>query len=288
MVPCSIWMPPWASGPVFTVKRPMRTGLAWALAGPGNVTPAASAVPARNVRRSSLAVIGSPPGAFLRLLFLFLSSDPERRGLFGHPPSHRHVAKLIPELIHFGQHGIIGLLDVDGLHGWHPAGSARDPEHLGAIALGVEEVAADGAGVVDDALDAIAVGDQAPAKAPQVVEGGHPHGDLLDQMRIRAVGPPAHERDLVVDGLGVRAQKDGARAPVLLGHLHAHDVAVERDHPIEVAHIDADVSEPCHPCHGSPSCVPRLSTARRTPWRRPRGSGASSPPTAPAYPRDRK
>src|SRR5438034_11560515 len=177
MVPCSIWMPPWASGPVFTVKRPMRTGFACALAGLGRVAAAASAVPARNVRRSSLAVIGFPLGP--SLLFLFLSSDPERRSLFGHPPSHRHVAKLIPELIHFGQHRLVGLLDVDGLHRGHPTGSARDPEHLGAIPLGVEEVAADGAGVVDDALAAIAVGKHAPAKGPQLVAGRHAHEDPL-------------------------------------------------------------------------------------------------------------
>src|SRR5438552_12925762 len=153
MVPCSIWMPPWASGPVFTVKRPMRTGLACALAGLGRVAAAARAVPARNVRRSSLAVIGFPPGPFL--LFLLLSSDPERRGLLEHPPSYRHIAQPIPELVHFGQHRLVGLLDDDGLHRGHPTGSARDPEHLGAIPLGVEEVAAAGAGVIDDTHDAI-------------------------------------------------------------------------------------------------------------------------------------
>src|SRR2546430_16703279 len=118
MVPCSIWMPPGGSGPVCRFKRPMRTGLAWALAGLGRVAAAASAVPARNVRRSGLAVIGFPLGP--SLLFLFLSSDPERRSLFGHPPSHRHVAKLIPELVHFGQHRLVRVLDVHGLYRGQP------------------------------------------------------------------------------------------------------------------------------------------------------------------------
>src|SRR5881628_2569318 len=34
MVPCSIWMPPVASGPVSTVSRPIRTGVAGAKARP--------------------------------------------------------------------------------------------------------------------------------------------------------------------------------------------------------------------------------------------------------------
>src|SRR2546430_3191609 len=112
MVPCPIGMPPGAGAPVFRVKRPRGPGFAGALAGLGRVAAAASAVPARNVRRSSLAVIGFPPGPFL--LLLLLSSDPERRGLLGHPPSYRHIAKPIPELVHFGQHRLVGLLDVDG------------------------------------------------------------------------------------------------------------------------------------------------------------------------------
>src|SRR5438552_4106039 len=32
-VPCSIWMPPWASGPVFTVSRPSLNGVACARGG---------------------------------------------------------------------------------------------------------------------------------------------------------------------------------------------------------------------------------------------------------------
>ena len=59
-MPCSIWMPPCASGPVFTVSRPMRIGLFCAIAGIGNA--AAAAVPARRVRRSSFNVmIRFPP-----------------------------------------------------------------------------------------------------------------------------------------------------------------------------------------------------------------------------------
>ena len=71
-------------------------------------------------------------------------------------------------------------------------------------------------------------------------------------MRIGRVGPAAHQGDLVVDGLGIGAQEHDAEAPVLLGDVQAEDVAVERDHPFKVAHVDADVSEPQHPRHGFP------------------------------------
>src|SRR5256885_3868846 len=35
LAPCSIWMPPCASGPVLTVRSPILTGLFWAIAGIG-------------------------------------------------------------------------------------------------------------------------------------------------------------------------------------------------------------------------------------------------------------
>src|SRR5262245_6862789 len=58
IVPCSIWIPPVARGPVFTVRRPMRTGLFWAMAGAGSVAARiAPVVPARNSRRPILVAI---------------------------------------------------------------------------------------------------------------------------------------------------------------------------------------------------------------------------------------
>src|SRR5437660_3151987 len=58
MVPCSIWIPPAASGPVLTVSRPMRTGLGCAIAGNGkDAVTATPAAPARNPRRSTLTAI---------------------------------------------------------------------------------------------------------------------------------------------------------------------------------------------------------------------------------------
>ena len=56
-MPCSIWMPPWASGPVLTVSKPSLNGAACATAGIGklNATAAApAAVPAMNLRRVTL------------------------------------------------------------------------------------------------------------------------------------------------------------------------------------------------------------------------------------------
>src|SRR5882724_2225339 len=57
-VPCSIWSPPVASGPVFTVSRAMRPGLPWAIAGAGSLAAStAPVVPARNSRRPILVAI---------------------------------------------------------------------------------------------------------------------------------------------------------------------------------------------------------------------------------------
>ena len=52
-MPCSIWMPPWASGPVLTVSRPILNGAACAIAGMAIAVAAAApaAVLARNLRR---------------------------------------------------------------------------------------------------------------------------------------------------------------------------------------------------------------------------------------------
>src|SRR5664279_652870 len=55
--PCSIWIPPCASGPVLTVSRPSLNGAAWAMAGAGNLNVASAApaaVAAMNVRRVTL------------------------------------------------------------------------------------------------------------------------------------------------------------------------------------------------------------------------------------------
>jgi len=51
-MPSSKWMPPAASGPVFTVSRPIFSGVLCATAGIGNAAAlAAAAEPARNRRR---------------------------------------------------------------------------------------------------------------------------------------------------------------------------------------------------------------------------------------------
>src|SRR5262249_50900519 len=117
-----------------------------------------------------------------------------------------------------------------------------------------QEVASDRARVVDHVLDAIAFGAEPPVEVAEIIERRHTHRDLLDQVRIVRTGPPAHQGDFMVDGLRIRAEENDAETPVLLGHLHAHDVAVEADHTLEVAHVDPDVSESYHPRHGlSPS-----------------------------------
>src|SRR5215813_10100751 len=179
-----------------------------------------------------------------------LVGDIQARRLIAHLAADGHVTNPLPEAIDLGQDRLVGLLDVDGIGDGHPARTARQPKDLGAVALGIEEVAADRARVVDHVLDAIALGAETPVEVAEIVERLHPHRDLLDQVRIFRAGPPAHQGDFVVDGLRIRAEEHDAEAPVLLGDLHAHDIAVEADHALEVAHVDADVSESCYPRHG--------------------------------------
>src|SRR5215471_1802150 len=71
-------MPPWASGPTFTVRRPILFGAVWAIAGAGNEPRAAAApVLARSVRRLTLRDIISSekcPSHFVRALARFIQS----------------------------------------------------------------------------------------------------------------------------------------------------------------------------------------------------------------------
>src|SRR5215468_6505588 len=251
-MPCSIWMPPAASGPVFTVRSPILTGFGCAKAG-APARAAVAAVPTRKFRRVNLGAMvssfGEPARGELRAAG-GLAGDLQARGLVGHLAADGHVTNLLPEAIDLGQDLLVRLLDVDGVGDGHPTRTPRQPEHLGAVALGIEEVAADRTRVVDDVLDAIAFGAEAPVEVAEIIERRHTHRDLLDQVRIVRAGPPAHQGDFMVDGLRVRAEEDDAETPILLGHLHAHDIAVEADHALEVAHVDADVSESNHPRHG--------------------------------------
>src|SRR5205823_7991870 len=67
LVPCSIWMPPCASGPVLTVRSPILTGLFWAIAGIGRfAAKAAPAAPLSQLRRVILEAILAflPNGSF--------------------------------------------------------------------------------------------------------------------------------------------------------------------------------------------------------------------------------
>src|SRR5271156_5827617 len=91
-MPCSIWRPPEASGPVLTVSRPILTGADCAIDGIGNAAAdAAAAEPARNLRRLSLMVMVPSllPGPFERLLVVLLAEALSR---VGYRPARRPVA----------------------------------------------------------------------------------------------------------------------------------------------------------------------------------------------------
>jgi hypothetical protein len=87
----------------------------------------------------------------------------------------------------------------------------------------------------------------------QIGQRLYSHRDLVDQVRVVVLRPAGHQRDLVVRGGRVRAEEDHAAIPVLLGDLHAEEVTVERDHPLQIAHVDADVSESDYAWH---RCLP--------------------------------
>src|SRR5438132_7920665 len=68
-------------------------------------------------------------------------------------------------------------------------------------------------------------------------------------MRIVILRPPPHEGDFVVYRLWISTQEDGASAPVLLGDLHPQDVPIKRHHALQVADVDAHVTESHYACH---------------------------------------
>src|SRR3954464_11743938 len=171
----------------------------------------------------------------------------ECRRLLRHALAEADVAHALPQPVDFRKDRSVALLEVDRDRYRHPALAAGDPEHLGTIAFGIVEVAADGARVVDHALNAIARAHQAAVELAHVVERGATKRDLLDQLRFIDTWSmrrsSAHQRDLVVGGLRIGAEEHRAGAPVLLRHLEPEEVAVERDHLFQVAHEDADMAQ---------------------------------------------
>src|SRR5215470_9096626 len=141
-MPCSIWMPPAASGPVFTVRSPILTGFGCAKAGVPTMA-AVAAVPTRKFRRVILGAIVSSFGELAESLRAAggLAGDLQAGGLVGHLAADGHVTNLLPEAIDLGQDRLVRLLDVDRVGDGHPARTPCQPEHLGAVALGIEEVA---------------------------------------------------------------------------------------------------------------------------------------------------
>src|SRR5262249_33596795 len=95
-MPCSIWMPPWASGPVLTVSRPILNGAPWAIAGMPMVAAAVpAAVAARNLRR--LRRIGiTHPSWFARRRAV---SSPARRRREPTPSSARVFHDIKPGIV---------------------------------------------------------------------------------------------------------------------------------------------------------------------------------------------
>src|SRR5262245_62341220 len=52
-----------------------------------------------------------------------------------------------------------------------------------------------------------------------------------------------HQRDLMIDGLGVSAQEHRSHPTILLGELHAETISIEREHSLQNPHVDAAVAQ---------------------------------------------
>src|SRR6266852_711645 len=119
-MPCSIWMPPWASGPVLTVSRPTLKGAPCAIAGmPTAAAAVPAAVPAKNFRRLSVIDIESPPW-FTRLRDFFLSTS-WRRGVT--PSSAKVFRDVKPGIVIGAIHNPIAVDEYVG--GLNDAGAVR-------------------------------------------------------------------------------------------------------------------------------------------------------------------
>src|SRR6516162_6457284 len=117
LIPCSIWMPPWASGPVFTVKSPILTGVSSAIAGSGRLAAkTAPAEPLSKVRRPTLTAIYLLP---VRLPFCPRKSGGGRFAVDREPGVNRRDGLVDDRVAHAvlrrdRLHQAVGALDVGG------------------------------------------------------------------------------------------------------------------------------------------------------------------------------
>src|SRR5258708_5611054 len=141
LMPCSIWMPPCASGPVLTVSRPILKGAACAIAGiPMAAAAVPAAVPAKNLRRLSVMDIASSSW-FTRLRVVPLW----RRGCGLTPSSAKVFHDVKPGIVTGASDNPIQVHEYIG--GRNDAGAVRptfsprqkirhrDPVHHGAVVL---------------------------------------------------------------------------------------------------------------------------------------------------------
>ena len=122
---------------------------------------------------------------------------------------------------------------------------------LDAVVLGVEEVDAARDPVGDRALDPHARVLEAVIERAHVVQALHLEGDLLHVVRLLRRLPGLGERQLVVLGVGLRAQEADAPLEVLVGDREAQDARVEVPHLPEVVAVESDVTQSADLWHGS-------------------------------------
>jgi hypothetical protein len=122
---------------------------------------------------------------------------------------------------------------------------------LDAVVLGVEEVDAARDPVGDRALDPQARVLEAVIEPAHVVQALHLEGDLLHVVRLLPRLSGLGERQLVVLGVGLRAQEADTPLEVLVGDREAQDARVEVPHLPEVVAVESDVTQSADLWHGS-------------------------------------
>src|SRR5262249_7240915 len=133
------------------------------------------------------------------------------------------------------------------------------------------EVHAAGDAVRDRALDLRARILKPVVEGADVVELLHLERDLLDVLRLLPGLPSPHERQLVVLGVGLRAQEADAALEILVGDGEAQHAGIEVAHLPEIVAVEPDVAQSGDPWHG-----PILTRGDRTAPHCPTGASASS------------
>src|SRR6266581_1422676 len=146
----------------------------------------------------------------------------------------------------------VGLVEVDDLAERLTHLVRSRVVELDPVVLRIVEVDAAGDPVGDRAVDLHALLLEPMVEGTHVVECLHLERDLLHVVRLLPRLPGLHQRQLVMLGVGRRAQKADAPLQVLVADRQAQDLRVEAPHLRQVVAEEPDVAQPADLRHVSP------------------------------------